>query len=155
MDQDRQVAETNEEMICPIELTLGKENVRPITLNQRAPAVVADLISDHGTDIASDRANERHQPEVEPSGISQISGERHNHFRGQGNAGGLDCHQQHHSQVASGGDDGDYKQPEFCGKAFDHSVSTGKERSELVKKGEMPGCGPFHRMESQKSWASC
>src|SRR5215472_18053403 len=63
--EDCRCAKTLKEALRHLQFVLSQENMGAIALYQWPSAVAADLIGDHGAEVAADGAGSRHQDECE------------------------------------------------------------------------------------------
>src|ERR1700691_2416661 len=88
-----------------------EENEAAVASNEGATAPGAHPVGAGGGD----------QEKVEAAGVDQVSGEGHDDFGGQGDAGRLDRHEEGHARIAGGRDDGDDELGEGGEDSFAHA----------------------------------
>jgi len=96
------------------------EDVFAEALDERASAVGSDLIGDDGAEVAADGSKGcDHGERAEAAGIYEVSGERHDDFRRERDAGGFDAHENGDAGIAERRDDGLDESGEYEKNLFD------------------------------------
>src|SRR5579859_1801002 len=98
-DEYGEVSPAREEAVGPVELAAAHQDPATVALDKRASTVGSDLVRQQRSYIASDRAYGRYPEQLERALIYEVSGEGHDEFGGQRDAGGLDRHQDHDSGI--------------------------------------------------------
>src|SRR5438132_9002334 len=73
-DQNSCGAKTSKESLRHLQLVTAQKNIRSISLNQRTPAVTANLIGDDRAQVAANRSGRGRQQQVELPLVHQESG---------------------------------------------------------------------------------
>src|ERR1051326_2892123 len=119
-DEYGEVSPAREEAVGPVEFAAAHQDPAAIALDQRAPTVGSDLVGHQRSQVASDRAHSRHPEQLECALKYEVSGERHDQFGWQRDAGGLDCHEDGDACVARGRNDLADKDEEDGEDLFSH-----------------------------------
>ena len=103
-DQHGDGAVAVEEVIDEVEIAAAEEDVAAVALDHGASAACADPVGGDGAEVGGEGCDGCEEDEVELRVGESVAGERHDDFRRDGNAGGLDRHEQDDAGVASAGD---------------------------------------------------
>src|SRR5882757_6937419 len=93
-DQHSDGAEAGEEVIDKVEIAPTEEHPAAVALNHGASTTSTDPVGRDGTEVRGQRSNGRKDDELQLRRGKGVACEGHDDFRGDGNAGGLDCHEQ-------------------------------------------------------------
>src|SRR5215813_5993377 len=99
-DENGEVSPAREEAVGPIEFTSSHENPAAVALDEWTSTISAKFIRDKRPQVATDRAGSGDPEEIESALKDEVSGKRHDQFRGQRNARGLDGHEDRDTDVA-------------------------------------------------------
>src|SRR5260221_9069969 len=124
---------TEKKPVRDFKLVTVQQNIASVLLHQRTSTVVANLISDDRAGIAPDRARRRGPKQIELPGIDQVSGERHDDFRWQRNAGGFNRHQRDHAEISAVRDHADDEFRQDSNDFFSHA--SGELELSVLSKG--------------------
>jgi hypothetical protein len=117
-------AEAGEEMIDTVEVVTAEEEIAAIAFDHGASAACADPVGGDGAEIRGEGCDGGEDDELQLVVGEGVAGERHDDFGGDGDAGGLDRHEQDDAGVTSSGDGG-YKEGDDL---FGHSCAVYREK---------------------------
>src|SRR5271170_3529155 len=125
-DGNSDSAVTREEPLGALQLVAAHKDVAAPALDRGPPAARCNVIGDRRADIAPQRAHRGGADQAEPPGRDEISGERHDHFGRQRNAGRLDRHQNDDTKITGGRNDLDNPGRERRNDLVNHCCNGGK-----------------------------
>src|SRR5258707_13284424 len=99
-DEYSHVSPALKKSVSPVQFAAAHQNPASVTLDQRSPAIAANLIRDKRPKVASDRASRCRPHQLHPTGINKVAVERHDQFGRQRNARGLNSHEQRNTGIA-------------------------------------------------------
>src|ERR1700732_3951754 len=76
-EEHSQISPAGKELLCPVQFALAHQDPAAVALDQRTPAVAADLIRYERPEIAANRARCRHPKQIELALENQVASKRH------------------------------------------------------------------------------
>ena len=131
-DEDGDSTEALEEVFDTVEVVTAEEDVFAETLDSGAASPGSEPVGGDGSEVAADGSGGGDPEEFELASVHEIAGEGHDDLGRQGDAGGLDAHEERDADVASGGDDGDDEAGKGCDDLLGHaglSIAAGRSRA--------------------------
>ncbi len=105
-----------EEVVDAVEVAAAEQEIASVAFDHGAAAACTDPVGGDGAEVRGERSDGGEQDQL-PLGVGErVAGERHDDFGRDGDAGGLDGHQQHDRAVATDRDQAD----EQCEDFFTH-----------------------------------
>ena len=102
-DEDGDGAEAVEEVVDAVEVVAAEEEVAAIALDHGASTARSDPVGGDGAEVGGERGYCGEDDEVQLRVSESVAGERHDDFRGDGDAGGLDSHEKDNCGVSTSG----------------------------------------------------
>ncbi len=112
-DEDGDRAKASEEVVDEVEVAAAEEQIAAVALDHRTASASADPVGGDRAEVRGQRGHGRQDDELDLSVGQSVAGQRHDDFRWNRNAGGLDGHEQDDAQVATAGNGADEKGDDF------------------------------------------
>ncbi len=112
-DEDGEGAETVEEVIDAVEVVAAEEEVAAVALDHGSSASGADPVGGDGAEVGGDGGEGGEDDEIQLRVRERPAGEGHDDLGRNGDAGGLDGHEEHDAAVSAGGDGSNKKGDDF------------------------------------------
>src|SRR6266568_6080315 len=116
-DEYGKISPAGEEAVSPVQFAATDEDPAAVALDQSTPTKAADFVRDQRAYVAADCARSPNPEQLHGAFEHQVSGEWHDEFGGQRNAGRFNAHQDHNAAVAADRDQG-FDEDEQYGKNF-------------------------------------
>jgi len=105
-DEDGDRAEAREEVIHAVEVVAAEEEIAAVAFDHRASAACADPVGGDGAEVGGEGSDGCEDDEVHLRVGEAPACERHDDFGGDGDAGGLDRHEENDRGVSASGNCG-------------------------------------------------
>ncbi len=106
-DEHGDGAVLGEEVIDEVEVAAAEEHHAAVAFDHGASALCADPVGGDGAEVRGERGYGGEDDELELGVRESVTRERHDDFGGDGDAGGLDGHEEDDTGVAAAGDGAD------------------------------------------------
>ena len=122
-DENGEAAELLEVVFGEVEIVFAEEDVASEALDGGAATPSSEPVGGDGAEVAADGSGGGDPEEFELAGVHEEAREGHDDLGREGDAGGLDAHEEGYAEVASGRDDGDDEAGEQGDDFFRHEWS--------------------------------
>jgi hypothetical protein len=112
-DEDGDGAEVGEEVVDAVEVVAAEEEIAAVALDHGATSASADPVGGDGAEVGCEGCDGGENDEIEPGVGQRVARERHDDLGRDGDAGGLDGHEEDDRGISASGDGADEEGYDF------------------------------------------
>jgi len=112
-DEHGDGAVPGEEVIDEVEVAAAEEHHAAVAFDHGASALCADPVGGDGAEVRGERGHGGEDDELQLGVGERVAGDRHDDFGRDGDAGGLDRHEEDDAEVTAAGDSSNEKGDDF------------------------------------------